>query len=263
VLWLKNDWDGLNVDNFKRFCTMSSLIKKKHFRYFLLFFSPIFTGMVIVIFHPDRARGDTLKRGEISLELAQAPNTSTTNTAICDCSNETLSRLLTKRIVIINQPIDNDLVRIVVPQLLYLDSQAPGKDIYLYINSPGGSVTAGMAIYDTMQSLRSDVVTVSMGLSASMGSILLAGGTKGKRFALRHSRIMIHQPLAGGQGRAADIEIQAKEILHWKRQLSQLLANLTGQPLERILVDTRQDFFMSAQEAKAYGIIDKIVDKLP
>jgi ATP-dependent Clp protease protease subunit len=120
-----------------------------------------------------------------------------------------------------------------------------------------------MAIYDTMQSLRSDVVTVSMGLSASMGSILLAGGTKGKRLALRHSRIMIHQPLAGGQGRAADIEIQAKEILHWKRQLSQLLANLTGQPLERILADTGQDFFMSAQEAKAYGIIDKVVDKLP
>ncbi len=242
---------------------MSSLIKKKHFRYFLLFFFPIFTGIVIAVFNPDRAMGDTLKRGEISLELAQAPNTSTTNTAICDFHNETLARLLTKRIVIINHPIDNDLAMIVVAQLLYLDSQAPGKDIYLYINSPGGSVTSGMAIYDTMQSLRSDVVTVSMGLSASMGSILLAGGTKGKRLALRHSRIMIHQPLAGGQGRGADIEIQAKEILHWKRQLSQLLANLTGQPLERILVDTRQDFFMSAQEAKAYGIIDKIVDKLP
>jgi ATP-dependent Clp protease protease subunit len=242
---------------------MSSLIKKKHFSYFLLFFSTIFTGIVIVVFNPDRAMGDTLKRGEISLELAQAPNTSTTNTAICDFHYETLSRLLTKRIVIINQPISNDLASTVVAQLLYLDSQAPGKDIYLYINSPGGSVTSGMAIYDTMQSLRSDVVTVGMGLSASMGSILLAGGTKGKRFALRHSRIMIHQPLAGGQGRAADIEIQAKEILHWKRQLSQLLANLTGQPLERILVDTRQDFFMSAQEAKAYGIIDKVVDKLP
>ena len=242
---------------------MSSLIKKKHFRYFLLFFSPIFTGMVIVLFNPDRARGDTLKGGEISLELAQAPNTSTTNTAICNFHKETIERLLTKRIVIINQPIDNDLARIVVAQLLYLDSQAPGKDIYLYINSPGGSVTSGMAIYDTMQSLRSDVVTVSMGLSASMGSILLAGGTKGKRFALPHSRIMIHQPFAGVQGQARDIKNQAKEILHLKRQLNQLLANLTGQPLERILVDTGQDFFMSAQEAKAYGIIDKVVDKLP
>ncbi|MEG4804718.1 ATP-dependent Clp protease proteolytic subunit [Microcoleus sp. ARI1-B5] len=242
---------------------MSSLIKKKHFRYFLLFSSPIFTGIIIGIFNPDRAMGDTLKRGEISLELAQAPNSSTTNTAICNSHKETIERLLKKRIVIISQPIDNDLARTVVAQLLYLDSQAPGKDIYLYINSPGGSVTSGMAIYDTMQSLRSDVVTVSIGLSASMGSILLAGGTKGKRFALRHSRIMIHQPLAGAQGQAADIEIQAKEILHWKRQLSQLLANLTGQPLERILVDTGQDFFMSAQEAKAYGIIDKVVDKLP
>jgi len=242
---------------------MSSLIKKKHFRYFLLFSSPIFTGIVIAIFNPDRAMGDTLKRGEISLELAQASNTSTTNTAICNPNKETIERLLKTRIVIISQPIDNDLAMTVVAQLLYLDSQAPGKDIYLYINSPGGSVASGMAIYDTMQSLRSNVVTVSIGVSASMGSILLAGGTKGKRFALPHSRIMIHQPVAGSQGQAVDIEIQTKEVLHWKRQLSQLLANLTGQPLERILVDTGRDFFMSAQEAKAYGIIDEVVDKLP
>lgn len=207
--------------------------------------------------------GDTLKRAEIScLELLQYPNTSTTNTAICN-SQETIERLLKKRIVIISQAIDADLADTVVAQLLYLDSQAPGKDIYLYINSRGGLVIEGMAIYNTMQSLRSDVVTVSLGLSASMASILLAGGTKGKRFALPHSRIMIHQPLAGAQVKAADIEIQAKEILYWKRQLSQLLANLTGQPLERILVDTGQDFFMSAQEAKAYGIIDKVVDELP
>ncbi|MEG4070352.1 ATP-dependent Clp protease proteolytic subunit [Microcoleus sp. Pol11C2] len=241
---------------------MSSLIKKKHFRYFILFSSPIFTGIVIV-FNPDRAMGDILKRGEISLELAQAPNTSTTNRAICNSDKKTIEGLLKKRIVIISQPINDDLARTVVAQLLYLDSQAPGKDIYLYINSPGGSVASGMAIYDTMQSLRSDVVTVGMGLSASMGSLLLAGGTKGKRFALRHSRIMIHQPFAGVQGQARDIKNQEKEILHLKRQLTQLLANLTGQPLQRILVDTAQDFFMSAQEAKAYGIIDKVVDKLP
>ena len=241
---------------------MNSLIKK-HFRYFLLFSSPIFTGIVIFVFNPDRARGDILKRDEISLELAQAPNTSTTNTAICNSDKKTIEGLLKKRIVIISQPINDDLARTVVAQLLYLDSQAPGKDIYLYINSPGGSVTSGMAIYDTMQSLRSDVVTVGIGLSASMGSLLLAGGTKGKRFALRHSRIMIHQPFAGAQGQARDIKNQAKEILRLKRQLSQLLANLTGQPLERILVDTAQNFFMSAQEAKAYGIIDKVVDKLP
>lgn len=242
---------------------MSSLIKKMHFRYFLLFLYPIFTGIVIVIFNPDRAMGDILKRGEISLELAQAPNTSTTNIAMCNSDKKTIERLLKKRIVIISQPINDDLATTVVAQLLYLDSQAPGKDIYLYINSPGGLVTSGMAIYDTMQSLRSDVVTVGIGLSAGMGGLLLAGGTKGKRFALRHSRIMINQPSAGVQGQAIDIKNKAKEILRLKRQLTQLLANLTGQPLERILVDTEQDFFMSAQEAKAYGIIDKVVDKLP
>ncbi|WP_341730403.1 ATP-dependent Clp protease proteolytic subunit [Microcoleus sp. EPA2] len=135
---------------------MSSLIKKKHFRYFLLFFYPSFTGIVIFVFNLDRAMADTLKGGEISLELAQSPNTYTTNTAICNSDKKTIEGLLKKRIVIISQPINDDLARTVVAQLLYLDSQAPGKDIYLYINSPGGSVTSGMAIYDTIVSLRSN-----------------------------------------------------------------------------------------------------------
>ena len=173
------------------------------------------------------------------------------------------NRLYRERIIFLGRDVDDEIANQIIAVMLYLDSEDPGKDIYLYINSPGGIITSGMAIYDTMQHIKSDVVTICVGLAASMGSFLLAAGTKGKRLALPHSRIMIHQPLAGGQARAADSEIQAKEILHWKRQLSQLLANLTGQPLERILVDTGQDFFMSAQEAKAYGIIYKVVDKLP
>jgi ATP-dependent Clp protease, protease subunit len=234
---------------------MSSLIKKIHFRYFSLFLSSIFTG--IVIFNSDRAIGNVLMRDETNLELAHVPNT-----AIYNSGKETIEGLLKKRIII-SQTIDNNLAEVVVAQLLYLDSQAPGKDIYLYINSPGGSVSSGMAIYDTMKSLRSDVVTVSVGFTASMASLLLAGGTKGKRFSLPHTRIMIHQPIGGNPvGSSADIEIQAREILYVKKQLTQLLANFTGQPLERIKADTEQDFFMSAQEAKAYGIIDKVVDKL-
>ncbi|MFN3362011.1 MAG: ATP-dependent Clp protease proteolytic subunit, partial [Pseudanabaenaceae cyanobacterium] len=152
-----------------------------------------------------------------------------------------------------------ELANTIVAQLLYLEADDPTKDIYLYINSPGGSVTAGMAIYDTMQHIRPDVSTICVGLAASMGAFLLAGGAKGKRFSLPHSRIMIHQPLGGAQGQATDIEIQAKEILYHKQRLNELLAYHTGQPLERIAQDTDRDFFMSAQEAKEYGIIDEVV----
>ena len=151
----------------------------------------------------------------------------------------------------------------VVSQLLYLDSQAPGKDIYLYITSGGGDIKPGLAIYDTMRALRSNVVTVSLGEASSMASFLLAGGTRGKRLALPNSRIMIHQPLGGTWGQASEIAIAAKEILYLRSLLNRLLAEFTGQPLKRIEVDSDRDFFMSAEQAKAYGIIDKVINKLP
>lgn len=151
----------------------------------------------------------------------------------------------------------------IVSRLLYLDSQAPGKDIYLYINSSGGEIEAGLAIYDTMRSLRSNIVTVSLGEASSMASILLAGGTKGKRLALPNARIMIHQPFTGVQGLASDIAIEAKEILYLRGVLNRLLAESTGQPLKRIEVDTDRDFYLSAEQAKAYGLIDKVINKLP
>lgn len=169
------------------------------------------------------------------------------------------SRLLKERIVFLGDQVTAELANTIVAQLLYLEADDPTKDIYLYINSPGGSVTAGMAIYDTMQHIRPDVSTICVGLAASMGAFLLAGGAKGKRFSLPHSRIMIHQPLGGAQGQATDIEIQAKEILYHKQRLNELLAYHTGQPLERIAQDTDRDFFMSAAEAKDYGIIDEVV----
>lgn len=177
------------------------------------------------------------------------------------------SRLLRERIVFLggsaggSRGIDDTTADSVVAQLLYLDADDPEKDIYLYINSPGGSVTAGMAIFDTMQHIRPDVCTICFGLAASMGAFLLSAGTSGKRMALPHSRIMIHQPLGGAQGQAVDIEIQAKEILHHKNQLNRLLAQHTGQPFERIEADTERDFFMSAEEAQRYGLIDKVLTR--
>ncbi|HIK18590.1 MAG TPA: ATP-dependent Clp endopeptidase proteolytic subunit ClpP [Leptolyngbyaceae cyanobacterium M33_DOE_097] len=173
------------------------------------------------------------------------------------------SRLLRERIVFLGQPVDSDIANLIVAQLLFLDAEDSEKDIYLYINSPGGSVHSGMGIYDTMKHIRPDVCTVCMGLAASMGAFLLSAGTKGKRMSLPHSRIMIHQPLGGAQGQATDIEIQAREILHHKRRLNELLADHTGQPLERIQEDTERDFFMSAEDAKDYGLIDKVIDRRP
>lgn len=171
------------------------------------------------------------------------------------------SRLLRERIIFLGTPIDDNVADSIVAQLLFLEAEDPEKDIQLYINSPGGSVTAGMAIYDTMQQVRCDVVTICFGLAASMGAFLLSGGTNGKRMSLPSSRIMIHQPLGGAQGQAVDIEIQAKEILYHKRTLNELLAQHTGQPLERIEADTERDFFMSAQEAKDYGLIDQVISR--
>ncbi|HLO49384.1 MAG TPA: ATP-dependent Clp endopeptidase proteolytic subunit ClpP [Kamptonema sp.] len=171
------------------------------------------------------------------------------------------SRLLRERIVFLGTPVDDQVADSIVAQLLFLDAEDPEKDIQLYINSPGGSVTAGMAIYDTMQQVRPDVVTICYGLAASMGAFLMAAGAAGKRMSLPSSRIMIHQPLGGAQGQAVDIEIQAKEILYHKRKLNELLAHHTGQPLERIEADTERDFFMSAAEAKDYGLIDQVIAK--
>jgi ATP-dependent Clp protease protease subunit len=173
------------------------------------------------------------------------------------------SRLLRERIVFLGTPVDDAVADSIVAQLLYLDADDPEKDIQLYINSPGGSVTAGMAIYDTMQQVRPDVVTICFGLAASMGAFLLAAGAPGKRMSLLNSRIMIHQPLGGAQGQAVDIEIQAKEILYHKSTLNRLLAKHTGKPLERLEADTERDFFMSAEEAREYGLVDTVIAQTP
>jgi ATP-dependent Clp protease protease subunit len=169
------------------------------------------------------------------------------------------SRLLKDRIVFLGTPINDDVANVVIAQLLFLDSEEPEKDIMLYINSPGGHVSAGLAIYDTMQYLHCDVATICMGQAASMGSFLLAAGTKGKRYALPHSRVMIHQPLAGFQGQATDIDIHAREILKTRDTLNELYAKHTGQNVDKIKNDTERDNFMSSSQAKEYGIIDEVL----
>ena len=171
------------------------------------------------------------------------------------------ARLLKDRIIFLGGGIDDGVADVVVAQLLFLESEDPEKDISIYINSPGGVVTAGMAIYDTMQYIKPDVSTICIGQAASMGAFLLAAGAKGKRYALPNSRIMIHQPLGGAQGQASDIEIQAQEILRMKDSLNNILAAHTGQPLKQIKKDTDRDFFMSAKEAKDYGLIDEVVQR--
>ncbi|HEX6938789.1 MAG TPA: ATP-dependent Clp endopeptidase proteolytic subunit ClpP [Longimicrobiales bacterium] len=174
-------------------------------------------------------------------------------------SYDIFSRLLMDRIVFLGTPVDDNVANIIIAQLLFLQAEDPEKDIYMYINSPGGSVYAGLAIYDTMQYLSAPVNTMCMGLAASMGSLLLAAGAPGKRSALPNSRIMIHQPSGGSQGTAADIEIQAREILYARERLNEILAKHTGQPVERIAEDVDRDRFMSPLEAKEYGIIDQVV----
>ncbi len=171
------------------------------------------------------------------------------------------SRLLKDRIVMLQGEINDYVSSIIVAQLLFLEAENPEKDIYLYVNSPGGVVTSGMAIYDTMNYIKPDVVTICLGQAASMGAFLLSSGTKGKRFALPHARIMIHQPLGGAQGQATDIEIHAKEILRMKKELNKILAENTGQSVRKIEKDTERDFFMSAEEAMKYGLIDKVLKK--
>lgn len=171
------------------------------------------------------------------------------------------NRLYRERIIFLGKDVDDEIANQIIAVMLYLDSEDPGKDIVLYINSPGGLVTAGMAIYDTMQHIKSDVVTICVGLAASMGSFLLAAGTKGKRLALPHSRIMIHQPSGGTRGQATDIEIEAREILRLRRQLNEIYAQNTGQPLAKIEKDMDRDFFMSAEEALAYGLIDRVIEE--
>lgn len=173
------------------------------------------------------------------------------------------SRLLRERIIFLGTGIDDQVADSLVAQLLFLEAEDPEKDIQIYINSPGGSVTAGLAIYDTMQQVTPDVVTICYGLAASMGAFLLSGGTKGKRLALPNARIMIHQPLGGAQGQAVDIEIQAKEILYLKETLNSLLAEHTGQPLDKIAEDTDRDYFLSPPEAVEYGLIDRVVEGTP
>lgn len=171
------------------------------------------------------------------------------------------SRLLRERIIFLGTPIDDDVADSVVAQLLYLEAEDPEKDIQIYLNSPGGAVYAGMAIYDTMQQIRPDVVTICYGLAASMGAFLLSGGAPGKRMALPSARIMIHQPLGGAQGQAVDIAIQAKEILYIKQRLNQLIANHTNQTIEKVAADTERDFFMSSNDAKEYGLIDQVISR--
>ena len=172
-------------------------------------------------------------------------------------------RLFRERIIFLAEEVDDAMANAIVAYMLYLDSDDPTKPIYIYINSPGGSVTAGMAIYDTMQHIKSEVVTICVGLAASMGAFLLTAGTKGKRLALPHARIMIHQPLGGtGRRQATDIEIEAKEILRIKTLLNQIMADSSGQTLEKVEKDTDRDYFMSAQEAKEYGLIDQVIETI-
>jgi len=178
-------------------------------------------------------------------------------------SYDIYSRLLKDRIVFLGTPVDDDVANVIMAQLLFLESEDPDKDINLYINSPGGSVTAGLAIYDTMQYVKPDVSTICMGQAASMGALLLTAGAKGKRFSLPHARIMIHQPAGGFQGQAADIDIQAREILRLKQKLNEILVKHTGQAIERVEKDTDRDYFMGAGEAKEYGLIDEVVIKKP
>jgi ATP-dependent Clp protease, protease subunit len=171
------------------------------------------------------------------------------------------SRLLKDRIIFLGTAIDDHIANLIIAQMLYLESQDPDKEIFFYLNTPGGHVSSGMAIYDTMQYIKPPVCTFCMGQAASMGALLLAAGQKGKRYALPHSRILIHQPLGGFQGQATDIDIQAREILRLKEELNQILADLTGQPLSKIQTDTERDYYMISQQAKDYGIIDEIILK--
>ena len=204
--------------------------------------------------------GDTLRPPPQSLGLIPMV---LEQTARGERSYDIYSRLLKERIIFVVGPIDDNVANLVVAQLLFAESENADKDVQLYINSPGGSVTAGMAIYDTMQFINCDVSTLCVGQAASMGALLLAAGAKGKRFCLPNSRVMIHQPSGGSQGQASDIEIQAKEILYLRERLNHILADHTGQPLEKIAEDTERDRFLEAEEAMNYGLVDEVLSKRP
>ncbi|MFH1811826.1 MAG: ATP-dependent Clp endopeptidase proteolytic subunit ClpP [Pseudomonadota bacterium] len=195
--------------------------------------------------------------------MSYFPPTVIEQTARGERAYDIWSRLLKDRIVFLGMAIDDQIANVVVAQLLFLESEDPEKDIMIYVNSPGGSISAGMAIYDTMQYIRSPVSTICVGLAASMGAVLLAAGEKGKRFALPNSRIMVHQPLGGFSGQASDIEIHAREIMKLKKTLNDILVHHTGQALERIEKDTDRDFYMSAADAKTYGLVDDVIQRRP
>ena len=171
------------------------------------------------------------------------------------------SRLLKDRIIFVGSPIDDNVSNLAIAQLLFLEADDPDKDIHLYINSPGGVVTSGLAIYDTMQYIKPDVSTICIGQAASMGALLLAAGTKGKRYALPHARVLIHQPLGGFQGQATDVDIQAREILSMRKRLNEILVKHTGQSFDKIQADTERDYYMSAEQAKEYGLVDEVINK--
>jgi len=196
----------------------------------------------------------------MSLDMSLVPYV-VEQTARGERSYDIFSRLLNDRIIILSEEVNDTTASLIVAQMLYLEAQDPDKDIQFYINSPGGSVTAGLAIYDTMQYIKPDVSTICIGMAASMGAFLLSAGTKGKRIALPNAEIMIHQPSGGSRGQATDIQIQAERLLRMKKRLNKILADNTGQPLERIEIDSERDYFMTAEEAKEYGIIDKIIYK--
>jgi ATP-dependent Clp protease protease subunit len=196
----------------------------------------------------------------MSLDMSLVPYV-VEQTARGERSYDIFSRLLNDRIIILSEEVNDTTASLIVAQMLYLEAQDPDKDIQFYINSPGGSVTAGLAIYDTMQYIKPDVSTICIGMAASMGAFLLSAGTKGKCIALPNAEIMIHQPSGGSRGQATDIQIQAERLLRMKKRLNKILADNTGQPLERIEIDCERDYFMTAEEAKEYGIIDKIIYK--
>lgn len=226
-----------------------------------MIFREVDKGKAMSILDPRQIKRDLNEIWSIS-PAAYYPPTVIETTARGERAFDIFSRLLRERIVFLGTPIDDTVANMVVAQLLLLEGEDPEKDIRLYINSPGGSVTAGMAIYDTMQHIRSDVTTICLGQAASMGAFLLAAGAKGKRLALPHSRVLIHQPLGGAQGQATDIEIAAREILRIKRELNELLATHTGQSVKQIEKDTDRDNIMTAQEAKNYGLVDEVIVRL-
>lgn len=226
-----------------------------------MIFREVDKGKAMSILDPRQIKRDLNEIWSIA-PSAYYPPTVIETTARGERAFDIFSRLLRERIVFLGTPIDDTVANMIVAQLLLLEGEDPEKDIRLYINSPGGSVTAGMAIYDTMQHIRSDVTTICLGQAASMGAFLLAAGAKGKRLALPHCRVLIHQPLGGAQGQATDIEIAAREILRIKRELNELLAQHTGQTVKQIEKDTDRDNIMTAQEAKTYGLVDEVIVRL-